>query len=233
MISRCFPGFIQNPAKLTEADFDDKQSIHPLLFCYFVILEANDNPYAVQERLDKAVIDQAFDTARVFLLGKKPGADSEMVCESKMKFEFKAGARICFHLGRYFKAIHSLEQAKQLLRKAIKMGENADGQATRLLDEISTQQKTTVISETEAAKMEVDQVVEEKAPLDAQRAFRKCVEAVTKKQWSQLFSVRQSLQQLLDISIPAATNLTDGQKQIMLGDSLFLLIGLTLAENVW
>jgi hypothetical protein len=31
------------------------------LLNYLVILEANDNPYAVQDRFDKEVIDRAFD----------------------------------------------------------------------------------------------------------------------------------------------------------------------------
>ena len=31
------------------------------LINYLVILEANDNPYAVQERFEKVVIDRAFD----------------------------------------------------------------------------------------------------------------------------------------------------------------------------
>jgi hypothetical protein len=38
---------------------------------------------------------------------------------------------------------------------------------------------------------------------------------------------------IIEVHLPNATNLTDGQKQILLGDAFFLLIGLTLAENVW
>ena len=45
--------------------------------------------------------------------------------------------------------------------------------------------------------------------------------------------MRQELQALIDVHLPNATNLTDGQKQVLLGDAFFLLIGLTLAENVW
>lgn len=36
----------------------------PQLFNYLVILEANDNPYAVQERFEKQTIDLVFDTSR-------------------------------------------------------------------------------------------------------------------------------------------------------------------------
>lgn len=39
-------------------------------------MEANDNPYAVTERLEKAVIDQAFDNARIFLLGRQQKQNS-------------------------------------------------------------------------------------------------------------------------------------------------------------
>ena len=35
-----------------------------------------------------------------------------------------------------------------------------------------------------------------------------------------------------DVLLPAATNLTDSQKQQLNGDAFFLLIGFTLAENV-
>jgi hypothetical protein len=39
---------------------------------YLVILEANDNPYAVEERFEKAVIDRAFDQSRDKLLNSQP-----------------------------------------------------------------------------------------------------------------------------------------------------------------
>lgn len=81
--------------------------------------------------------------------------------------------------------------------------------------------------------MEVNQVAAKTTLVDVQVAFKKCLEAITSKEWSKLFNVRLDLQQLVDNYIPNATNLTDGQKQIMLGDAFFLLIGLTLAENVW
>lgn len=70
-------------------------------------MEANDNPYAVQERLNKSVIDKAFDSARSILLGRRP--DAEMVDEQTQAFEQKGSARICFHLARYFKAINQIE----------------------------------------------------------------------------------------------------------------------------
>ena len=35
---------------------------------YLVILEANDNPYAVQERFNKELIDRAFDASRAKLM---------------------------------------------------------------------------------------------------------------------------------------------------------------------
>ena len=98
------------------------------------------------ERLEKAVIDQAFDNARIFLLGRQQknstNSDVYIPDEVTKTFELKGGARICFHLAKYFKAINSVEQAKQLFRKAIKMGEKGEGEAYKLLDEITKMQKT-------------------------------------------------------------------------------------------
>lgn len=171
LIEHCFPGFISNPSKLALINQStptlNKQSVHPLLFCYFVILEANDNPYAVTERLEKSVIDQAFDNARIFLLGKQQRQNSkntqedEVMADAEMKaFEKRAGGRICFHLAKYFKAINSVDQAKQLFRKAIKMGERYDGEALKILEEIQKTQKPIgkpeLQSQKEESKMEVD-----------------------------------------------------------------------------
>ena len=68
-------------------------------------------------------------------------------------FENRAGGRICFHLAKYFKA-------KQLFRKAIKMGERYDGEALKILEEIQKTQKPIgkpeLQSQKEESKMEVD-----------------------------------------------------------------------------
>ena len=40
------------------------------LLCYQMILEANDDPFRVQERFEKKLIDTVFDTTRVQLLGQ-------------------------------------------------------------------------------------------------------------------------------------------------------------------
>lgn len=44
------------------------QTLNSPLINYLVILEANDNPYAVQDRFDKQIIDHAFDESRAKLL---------------------------------------------------------------------------------------------------------------------------------------------------------------------
>ena len=41
------------------------------LFCYFVIMEANYDPYTVTERFQKLLIDSVFDAARHELLDDK------------------------------------------------------------------------------------------------------------------------------------------------------------------
>ena len=74
------------------------------LFNYLVILEANDNPYAVQERFERSVIDKAFDSARSSLL-TLPTQELE---------RDPIWGRIALHLAHYFKAISQSEQAQQL-----------------------------------------------------------------------------------------------------------------------
>lgn len=81
--------------------------------------------------------------------------------DAEMKaFEQRAGGRICFHLAKYFKAINSVDQAKQLFRKAIKMGERYDGEAMKMLEEIQKTQKPIgkpeLQSKKEESKMEFD-----------------------------------------------------------------------------
>ena len=39
------------------------------VMCYQVILEALDDPFRVQERFEKRIIDTVFDTTRVQLVG--------------------------------------------------------------------------------------------------------------------------------------------------------------------
>lgn len=53
-----------------------------------------------------------------------------------------------------------MEQAKQLFRKAIKMGERGEGQALKLLDEITKMQKTKSIT-SQPSKDDVIMIVDE------------------------------------------------------------------------
>ena len=47
------------------------------------------------------------------------------------------------------------------------------------------------------------------AAQDPQAAFKQCLKALTDKKWSTLFQVRQNLQRIQDVWLPAAKNLTD------------------------
>ena len=58
------------------------------------------------------------------------------------------------------------------------------------------------------------------------------MKAIIDKEWSTLYQVRQKLQHMQDVLLPAAKNLTDSQKHQLNGDAYFLLIGITSAENV-
>jgi hypothetical protein len=72
----------------------DKTNLHPI-FAYFVILEANDNPYTVTERIDNSTLDKAFDYSRMYLVKD----------DISNKREDKTWTRIAFHLAKYFQAI--------------------------------------------------------------------------------------------------------------------------------
>ena len=65
------------------------------LLNYLVILEANDNPYAVQERFERQTIDLAFDQSRSALLSL---SSQELAADP-------IWARTALHLAHYFKAI--------------------------------------------------------------------------------------------------------------------------------
>jgi hypothetical protein len=62
---------------------------------YLVILEANDNPYAVTDRFDKDTIDRAFDVSRTRVLTAPLQDLTDPIW-----------GRIALHLGHYFKAIN-------------------------------------------------------------------------------------------------------------------------------
>ena len=65
------------------------------LLNYLVILEANDNPYAVQERFERQTIDLAFDQSRSALVSL---SSQELTADP-------IWARTALHLAHYFKAI--------------------------------------------------------------------------------------------------------------------------------
>lgn len=66
-----------------------------VLLNYLVILEANDNPYRVQERFERQTIDMAFDQSRSALLSL---SSQELNADP-------IWARTALHLAHYFKAI--------------------------------------------------------------------------------------------------------------------------------
>lgn len=75
------------------------------------------------------------------------------------------------------------------------MGETGDGEAFKLLDDITKmQQKAKSLTSQpsmEDAKMEVVEAPTKPLPLvDAQTGFKKCLQAITDKEWSRLFHVR-------------------------------------------
>ena len=85
---------------------------NPPLVNYLVILEANDNPYAVQDRFDKEIIDHAFDQSRSMLLSS-PAEDL---------LSDPIWARTALHLAHYFRAINQQSQAIIYYEKAQELG---------------------------------------------------------------------------------------------------------------
>ena len=72
------------------------------------MLEANDNPYAVEERFPRDVIDEVFNRARIDLEAE----DLEGVY----------WARMALHLGHYFAKIGQNEMSNQYYAKADTLG---------------------------------------------------------------------------------------------------------------
>jgi hypothetical protein len=75
------------------------------------------------------------------------------------------------------------------------MGEAGDGEAYKLLDEITKMQQKakslTLQPSMEDVKMEVDEAPAKPQPvIDAQSGFKKCLQAIIDKEWSRLFHVR-------------------------------------------
>jgi hypothetical protein len=66
----------------------------PILFDYLVLLEANDNPYSVQEIFSKEIVDQVFNSSQQTIM-----SDANMQDEKTM------WGRKALHLGHYFSKI--------------------------------------------------------------------------------------------------------------------------------
>lgn len=77
LIEFCYPDQIKNPERIPEQIGEAETAV----FCYLIVLEANDDPFTVQDRLGKSVIDQVFDTARLELA--KKSADQAPPVNSK------------------------------------------------------------------------------------------------------------------------------------------------------
>ena len=69
LIQFCYPDFFKAPQLVAQSI--NNQESGAALFCYFVIMEANYDPYTVTDRFPKLLIDSVFDAARHELIGKK------------------------------------------------------------------------------------------------------------------------------------------------------------------
>jgi hypothetical protein len=58
LIKECYPKCLSDPSTIKNEVSQQEIS----LFCYLVILEANDDPFTVSERFEKQLIDAVFDS---------------------------------------------------------------------------------------------------------------------------------------------------------------------------
>jgi hypothetical protein len=75
---------------------DELQGKKPKLnavFTYFVILEANENPYAVQERIEKSILDEAFASCNAYFTHQN---------STNTNGDNQTWRRIAFHYAKYF-----------------------------------------------------------------------------------------------------------------------------------
>lgn len=73
LIESCYSDFLKQPS--TIAQKVTRGDMRAAILCYLIILEANDDPFTVQDRFEKRVIDVVFDATRVNLIGSSSGAD--------------------------------------------------------------------------------------------------------------------------------------------------------------
>ena len=90
-------------------------------------MEANDDPFTVQDRFEKHVIDTVFDATRAHLIGQNINLDQKSSSKQRnstsqeLEVSSKGGliwARIAYQLARYFTAIKQNQNASQLYQKA-------------------------------------------------------------------------------------------------------------------
>jgi hypothetical protein len=99
LIQYCYPDFFMTPQLVMQGISKDESGAD--LFCYFIIMEANYDPYTVTERFQKLLIDSVFDAARHELIGKK---DKDAKVDKSTR-RSKIWSRISCYLAKYFKAI--------------------------------------------------------------------------------------------------------------------------------
>ena len=110
------------------------------LFDYLVLLEANDNPYAVQERFEKNKIDSVFDYSRQVLLATK---DLPLTLQGDTLY----WARTALHLGNYFKAIGQKEPSILLYQRASELGLSPP-ETPQVAEEVAPEPVDVVMAET-------------------------------------------------------------------------------------
>mmetsp|Transcript_67 Transcript_67/g.123 ORF Transcript_67/g.123 Transcript_67/m.123 type:complete len:245 (+) Transcript_67:84-818(+) len=109
LIECCYGDYLKQPSLIaTKVKSGD---LRAAILCYVVILEANDDPFTVQDRFEKRVIDVVFDATRVYLIGSQQGGITDQKRNStsqEIEISSEGGtiwARIAYQLAKYFSAI--------------------------------------------------------------------------------------------------------------------------------
>ena len=75
LIESCYGDFLKQPNQIAQKV--KAGDLKAAILCYLVILEANDDPFTVQDRFEKRVIDVVFDATRSYLIGSQISANSK------------------------------------------------------------------------------------------------------------------------------------------------------------
>ena len=112
LIEHCYRDLLKTPSSIATSikEGSSEQRARSAMLCYLVILEANDDPCAVQHRFDKRIIDIVFDTTHKYL-NSVGDRDVSMGADGNSTLLKRIWCRIAYHQARYLIPIKQHESA--------------------------------------------------------------------------------------------------------------------------